>query len=134
MNEAATNPDSTLSRFSSGWCIAGALLHFGTTLALAGINFVVGMGAFTTNTYEAQHVHSAISFWRGVQWLWTPLAMAAWDPRASIDTGLLVVLALIWSCVIGVVVGFFVPALRRWLHKPLYPSAAPNDNARNASP
>jgi hypothetical protein len=132
VNEAATNRDSTPSRFSSGWCVAAALLHFAATFALAGISFIVGMGAFTTSTYEAQHIDSAIGFWRGVQWLWTPLAMAAWDPRTSIDTGLLVVLAFLWSCVIGILVGFFVPIFRRWLHKPLYPSATTNDNARNA--
>ncbi len=77
-------------------------------------------------------MHGTITFWRGVQWLWTPLAMAAWDPRTSIDTGLLAGLALIWSSVIGIIVGLLVPIFRRWLHKPLYPSPTLNDKARNA--
>ena len=60
------------------------------------------------------------------------LAMAAWDPRQSLDTGLLVGLAFIWSCIIGIIAGLFVPVFRAWLHKPLYPPATLNDNIRNA--
>jgi hypothetical protein len=108
------------------------VFHFAATFALAGINFVVGMGAFTVSTQEAQTIEFRMAFWRGVQWLWTPLAMAVWDPHKSIDTGAMVGLAFIWSCVVGVIVGFFIPVFRRWLHKPLYPSATLNDNTRNA--
>jgi hypothetical protein len=133
VNEAATNPESKPSRFSFGWCVTAALLHFAATFAIAGISFVVGMGAFTTSTYEAQHIAGQISFWRGVQWVWTPLAMAAWDPQQSLNIGLLVGLAFIWSCIMGGVSGLFGPVFRRWIHKPLYPSATINDNSRNAS-
>jgi hypothetical protein len=131
VSEAIKSPRDT-RRFSTGWCIGAAVFHFAATIALAGISFVVGMGAFTTNTYEAQHIHGTITFWRGVQWLWTPLAMAVWDPRKSIDSGSLAGLALIWSSVIGIIVGLFIPIFGRWLHKPLYPSSTLNDNARNA--
>jgi hypothetical protein len=132
MNESAADPESKSSRFSFGWCVVVFLLHFAATFALGGISFIVGMGAFTTNTYEAQHIHGEISFWQGVQWIWTPLAMAVWDSRQSFDTGLLVGLASIWSCVIGLVFGFFGPVFRRWLHKPLYPPATLNENTGNA--
>lgn len=132
MKEASNNSETKPSRFSFGWCIAAFFLHLTGTLAIAGSSFIVGMGAFTTNSYGAEHIHGEIAFWQGVRWIWTPLAMAAWDPHQSLDTGLLVGLALIWSCIIGVIAGLVVPMFRRWLHRPLYPPAAPNDNIRNA--
>ncbi len=131
MNES-TKKSRDVRRFSPNWCIGTTVFHFAATFALAGIGFVVGMGAFTTNTYEAQHIGSAIAFWRGVQWLWTPLAMATLDSHKIIDTKLLVGLAFVWSCTVGIIVGFFIPALRGWLHKPLYPPPTLNDNNRDA--
>jgi hypothetical protein len=57
--------------------------------------------------------------------------MAAWDPHESIDTGLLIGLAFVWSCIAGVIAGLFVPVFGRRLHKPLYPPATFDDNTHN---
>lgn len=125
MNET-TKISKDPRRFSTGWCLGAAVFHFVATVALAGISFVTAMGAFTKD------VSSEVAFWRGIQWLWTPLAMAAWDPHKGLDTGLIVGLAFLWSCIIGVLVGLFIPAFRRWLHMPRNPSATHNDDIRNA--
>jgi hypothetical protein len=50
MNEAAKNPRDA-HHFSTGWCVGAAVVHFAASFALAGIGFLVGMGAFTTNSY-----------------------------------------------------------------------------------
>jgi hypothetical protein len=125
VNEAKESPRDT-RRFSSGWCFGAAAFHFAATFAIAGLHFMAGMAAFTQDT------SSEIAFWRGVQWVWTPLAMAAWDPHKSISPGSLTGLAFLWSCVVGIVAGFLRPVTHCWLHKPLYPPATLHDNSRNA--
>lgn len=116
----AKQPQKETRRFSFGWSIGVAIFHFGATFALAGIVFVVGMGSFT------EDVSSKVAFWCGVQWLWTPLAMAAWDPNNMHNEGQVVGLAFLWSCFIGVTAGFVIPFLRRWSQQPLYPPQAPS--------
>jgi hypothetical protein len=84
------------------------------------------MGSFTRD------MSSEIAFWKAAQWIWTPLAMAAWNPQNMHNNGSLIALALLWSCCVGILVSFAVPSFRRWLHKPLYPPATHHDNTRNA--
>lgn len=103
--------------FSAGWGIGSAAFHFVATLAIAGLRFITGMAAFTHDT------SSAIAFWRALQWLWTPLAIAACDPHKSIDPGSLIGLAFAWSCIVG----FLAPVIRHRLHRPLYLSARLDD-------
>jgi len=106
-------------RYSSGWSIIAFVLHFGGTFAIVGLNFLAGMGSFTRDT------SSEVSFWLAVQWLWTPLAMMAWDPQNMLNEGRLFGLALLWSCVVAVFSGFVFPLIKRRIRLPQ--SHAPHD-------
>ena len=126
MSEATSLPTMRQSRFSSGWGVAVALLHFVGTFAMVGMRFVVGMGAFTTPSYSYQRWQSDTAFWEIVHWVWSPLALAAWTFFAPQNEGLFAVLATLWSCAMGICAGVAVASFRRWLDRPLYPPSTIN--------
>lgn len=103
--------------FAAIWCVAAIIVHFAFTFLLTIMQFGVGMGAFT------EDVSSRIAIGKTLLWIWTPLAMAAWDPKNMHNDEMLITLAFSWSCCFGVFVGFAIPAFLSWLDRPLYPPA-----------
>jgi len=104
-----------LRRFSVAWSFAAALLHIVGTIVFVGMTFLTGMGSFTHD------VSFDVALLRGVLWVWTPLAMGAWNPQDMSHDDKLFGLALLWSCCVGIAAGFIIPLIRRWLYGPLYP-------------
>ena len=93
--------------FSVSWFVGGTFIHVVTTVLLGLANFLGGMGAFTTGPGASEQ------FTRKIQWVWTPLAMSAWNATGSSSSGLVLLLALLWSAVIGLAAGFMAPKLRK---------------------
>jgi hypothetical protein len=102
----ARNPSMTSYRpkFSIGWCILVAVLHAAGTIGLCLLNFLGGMSAFTYGNGNQGG---------GLLWVWTPLAMSAWNPNDMSNDDTLKLLGLLWSVIVGLVGGFLIPFLRR---------------------
>lgn len=107
-------------KFSFCWFICGTLIHVVMTVLICLANFLGGMGAFTTGTGANEH------FTRKIQWIWTPLAMSAWNLQRSSSSGSVLLLALLWSAVIGLAAGFIAPKLRK--------SAPPHETSDQRNP
>lgn len=86
------------SVFSYNWFFVVFLLHLIITAILGGLAFTTGMGSFTHD------VGFAMSVWKVVLWIWTPLAVAYGGSPLH---------AIIWSLIVGIVVGFIAPRLRK---------------------
>lgn len=86
------------SVFSYNWFFVAFLLHLIITAALGGMTFVTGMGSFT------DAVGFAMSVWKVVLWIWTPLAMAYDGSPLH---------AIVWSLLVGAAIGFAAPRVRR---------------------
>lgn len=102
-------------RFSLGGCILFGSMHFIGTLLLAGTQFLNGMGAFT------EDMSTQVMFTRIIQWAWSPLAMAASARAEGVNLDELLGWSALWSACVGVLFGFVVARLRKWLDRPLYP-------------
>lgn len=112
------------NRFSFGWCFAFAFLHVVGTFVIVGLRDTANMGF---STREAEFHPFIISFWNSLLWIWTPLASAARSPDHIPNENLLFSLAILWSCLIGIAAGFFVPFLRRrirWSSLPVNPKCS----------
>jgi hypothetical protein len=96
-------------RFSIGWCIFVAVLHAAGTIGLCLLNFLSGMSSFTYGDSNQGD---------GLLWIWTPLAMSAWNPEDGSNEGTLLFLGLLWSAIIGTIAGLLIPFLRRNKAKP----------------
>jgi len=100
-------PIQPRSRFSEAAFLLGIILHILGSAVLVTAKFAYGMGSFTENTA------SQISFTNFLLWIWTPFAMASWNPQESLHTGTLLRLGLISSIVFGVICGFLYPVIRK---------------------
>jgi hypothetical protein len=100
----------TTNRFSFGWCFAFAFLHIVGTFVIAGLRNIANMGF---STREAEFHPFTIFFWNSLLWIWTPLASTVRSPDHLPNENLLFSLTILWSCLIGITAGFFVPFLRR---------------------
>ena len=90
------SPATKRARFSFGLCVAVAFLHLAITFII-GVYYVLFLG---------HH------FWKGILWIWTPLANAVLVLNLGTDK-MLIGLAILWSCVVGIAAGFGFPALCR---------------------
>ncbi len=129
MNEATSPSELAHTRFSIGWCIIFAFFHFVFTWFIAGIYISVGMGVSTRN---ANDFHFPFALSKSILWIWSPLAMAFRSPDHTPNEDLLVGLAILWSCVVGIAAGFTFPFFRRRQYLRLYPAQPSNENTRNA--
>jgi len=96
----------TRSRFSEAAFFLGILFHIFGLVVLVTASFAYGMGSFTGDST------SQISFTHFFLWIWTPLAMATWNPQESLHTGTLLGLSLISSVAFGIICGFLYPIIR----------------------
>jgi hypothetical protein len=122
MNDAV-DISPTKRRFSAAACLATALFHFIVTLVIVGYY----IGAILARFYEDTSFE--VAFWRGLLWLWTPLAMAlggleAWNNSVFVS-------ACIWPCVFGIFVGFLTPAIVRWIQRRFATAAAMQEQDSN---
>lgn len=86
------------SVFSFRWFVVSFSLHLILTAILGGLAFVTAMGSFTHD------VGSAMTVWKAVLWVWTPLA---------VSYGGSTLYAIIWSLLIGIAVGFIARRHRK---------------------
>lgn len=91
-------------RFSISWSILIAVLHAAGTIGLCLLSFLSGMASFTYGDGNQANVFL---------WIWTPLAMSAWNPEGMSQDGILLFLGLLWSVIVGTVGGWLIPFLRR---------------------
>ncbi|TDU67163.1 hypothetical protein EI77_03364 [Prosthecobacter fusiformis] len=91
---------ATQSLFSVKAAIKIAVIHFALTYVFALLAFFTAMGSFTKS------VTDEMAFWNMVMWVWTPLARAAFD-HAKDNLDIVRLLAISWSCIVGVAAGFF---------------------------
>jgi hypothetical protein len=93
-----------------------ALLHGIGSVVIAIFHFMVRMGSFTRPTNDTA--------WRVIEWIWSPLASAAWTffyERSSHIEATLLALAASWTVIIGMVMGHVFPRVQAWWRKPPYP-------------
>jgi len=114
MNATNQPPTRAGIQFSYGWCIALVFVHAVMTIFIRGIYHTTGMGI---STREAADFHFAFDLWGSVLWIWTPLAMAARSPDHLPNEKLILELAVLWSCFVGVVAGFAIPYFRKGLRR-----------------
>jgi hypothetical protein len=93
--------------FSYGWFLLATIVHALLTIALCGLIFDPGMGSFTFGEATESTVL------RILQWIWTPIAMAARNSAANPADGLPAFLGLVWSCAFGTVAALLAPHLCR---------------------
>jgi hypothetical protein len=109
-----------LGQFSLGWCVGVIFLHAAVTLALALLLFMSGMGSFTYGPGAGFRVTKVL------MWIWSPFAMAA----ANGDSGIGMPsegVALLWSLIVGILGGLFIPLfIKPKTQKPLPLGANPD--------
>ena len=120
----AVDISPTKRRFSAAACLATALFHFIVTLVIVGYY----IGAILARFYEDTSFE--VAFWRGLLWLWTPLAMAVGGLEAW--SNLVFVSAFIWPCVIGIFVGFLAPTIFSWIQRRFAATATIQEQNSNA--
>jgi hypothetical protein len=98
--------DSNPSRFSTPVCIGAFIFHIFVTGILVTMAFAYGMGSFTEDTSSQINSTSALL------WIWTPLAMATWNPE-KINLLLWAVLSLTSSTIFAIAMGFIEPIMKR---------------------
>ncbi len=86
------------SVFSYSWFFGVFVMHLIITVILAGLAFATGMGSFTHD------VGFAMGVWKAVLMIWTPLAVAS---------GGNLLLAILWSVLVGIAIGFIAPRFRK---------------------